>query len=78
MDDGQLNPIVVQMVEAPTQETTVADVLIGAVGLVGVVTVAAIVMGLLVGAAFIAFRKLQARMSDRDDAEPRSASPLTR
>jgi hypothetical protein len=75
---SQINPMVVRVVEAPTPETTVADVLMGAVGFVGFVLAAALVIGLLAGAVFIAFRKLRARMTGESEIPPVSASQLTR
>ncbi|MGE3841997.1 MAG: hypothetical protein AB7I50_10450 [Vicinamibacterales bacterium] len=78
MDETQLTPLVVRVVPSPTQETSVADVLLGAVGFIGATIVAALVAGLLAGALFIAFRKLQARLSDRRGDETPSATHLTR
>jgi hypothetical protein len=72
----QINPVVVRVVEAPTPETTVADILIGAVGLVGFVALLALVVGVLTGGLFILFRIIRDR---RDDGtQTISASPLTR
>jgi len=78
VDEAQLTPLVVQVVQSPTEETSVADVLIGAVGFVGAVIVAALVAGLLAGALFIAFRKFQARLRDRHGEDAPSATHLTR
>lgn len=52
-------PIVVQVAEEPTRETTVADILLGAVGFVGVVLLAALVVGIVAGAAFYYVRKIR-------------------
>jgi hypothetical protein len=52
----QSTPIIVEMVDAPTQETTVVDVLLGAFGLTGVLMLSAVALGLLCGAALILFR----------------------
>ncbi len=38
------------------KSTTVADVLLGAIGLTGVLVLAAVVLGALLGAALIAFK----------------------
>ena len=55
--------MVVQVVEEPTRETSVADILLGAVGFVGFVLIAAAVVGLFAGGLFILFRKWRARHS---------------
>jgi uncharacterized protein YneF (UPF0154 family) len=69
-------PIVVQVAEEPTRETTVADILLGAVGFVGIVLLAALVVGIVAGAAFYYVRK---RRSGRvADAPAISAHTLTR
>jgi hypothetical protein len=54
-----MTPVVVRIVEAPTRETTVADILLGAVGFVGVVLLGAALVGLLAGAVFILVRRLR-------------------
>lgn len=53
-----LSPVIVRVVEAPTKETSVADVLIGAVGFVGFVLLLAALVGLVVGGLLIGFKKL--------------------
>jgi hypothetical protein len=50
---------VLRLPAAPTQEVGVADVLIGSFGLVGALTLLAFVTGLLVGGAFILYRRWQ-------------------
>lgn len=63
-----ITPLVVKVVEAPTRETTVADILLGAVGLVGVMLLAAAVVGVLVGGLFILIRRLRgATLSSEGD-----------
>jgi hypothetical protein len=52
-----MTPVVVRVIEAPTRETTVADILLGAVGFVGAVLLGAVLVGVLAGAIFIAVRK---------------------
>lgn len=53
VDPQVVTPIVVQMVDEPTRETNVGDILLGAVGVVGVILVAALVVGLVAGWVFI-------------------------
>ncbi len=75
MTTSQINPVVVRIVDPPSTDTSVADVLIGAVGFVGAVTIAALVVGLLAGAAFILFRKLR---EQSDDGQNASTGSITR
>lgn len=60
-------PIVVQVVKnTPVEETTAADVLIGAIGLTGVLLLVALLLGAVLGAILIGFKRLRARL----DLEP--------
>jgi hypothetical protein len=56
-----VNPIVVRVVEEPVETTGVADILIGAIGLTGVMLVSALVLGVLLGAILIGIKRLRAR-----------------
>ena len=47
----------VQVVEQPVQETTVADVLLGAIGLTGALVLGAVLLGALFGAILIGLKK---------------------
>lgn len=47
----------VRVVEQPTKTTTVADVLIGAIGLTGLLVVCAVLLGALFGGLLIAVKK---------------------
>jgi hypothetical protein len=60
-------PILVRVVEQPVHETTISDVIFGSLGLVGVMLIAAAVMGLILGGALILFKRL--RRKDTLDAE---------
>ena len=59
-------PIVVDVVKQPpvTQEITMADVVLGAVGLTGFIMLCALIVGAIVGGLFIWFRRT------RDAAAP--------
>jgi hypothetical protein len=57
------NPIVVQVVQQPVQSTTVADVLIGAIGLTGMLVVVAALLGGLFGALLIGVKLLRRRLN---------------
>ena len=66
----QQTPIIVQVVQPPIESTTVADVLIGAIGLTGVLVLVAILLGGVFGGALIGFKILRRRMNV--DAEEQS------
>lgn len=55
------NPIIVRVVEQPVESTTVADVLLGALGLAGALTLAAFVLGVILGGLLIGIKRLRAR-----------------
>ncbi len=55
------NPILVRVVEEPVETTGVADVLIGALGLTGVMLLAALLLGALLGALLIGIKRLRAK-----------------
>ncbi len=55
------------MVEQPAKEISVADVLMGSIGITGIFLVGAVVFGFLLGAAFIMFRRWQ---DSRDQDSP--------
>jgi hypothetical protein len=55
--------------DAPTKEISVADVLMGSVGITGLFLLGAVVFGVLLGGAFIAFRRWQDRRDDRAPGE---------
>ncbi len=50
---------IVQVVEQPSREISVADILLGSVGFVGLTLVAAAIVGLLAGAVLIFFKRLR-------------------
>jgi hypothetical protein len=52
----QTSPIIVQVVEQPVRSSTVVDVLLGAIGLTGVLVVAAVLLGLLLGGILIGLK----------------------
>ena len=59
---------IVRLIEEPTPEVTVSDVIIGSLGVAGAMTLAAVVLGLLFGALLI----LRSR---RRAAQPVDAPP---
>jgi hypothetical protein len=55
------NPIVVRVLEEPVETTGVADILIGAMGLTGVMVLAALLLGGVLGAILIGIKRLRAK-----------------
>jgi hypothetical protein len=51
------SPILVRVVGPATDELTLADVIIGALGLTGAITVGALVLGVILGGLFILYRR---------------------
>jgi hypothetical protein len=63
------NPIVVQVVQQPVESTSLADVLIGAFGLIGALVLLAVVLGGALGGLLIGLKLLRRRrMEDIDSA----------
>ena len=58
---AQSNPVMVRVIETPVETTSVADVLIGSIGLTGVLVLVAVVLGALLGGLLIGVKKLRAR-----------------
>ena len=54
-------PIVVRVVETPADSTTIADVLVGALGLTGALLLVAALCGALLGGILIGVKLLRAR-----------------
>lgn len=55
------DPIVVQVLEEPVKSTGVGDVILGALGLTGVLLLAALIFGALLGGALIWIKRLRAK-----------------
>ena len=53
--------IIVKVVEEPVKSTTIVDVLVGSLGLVGALLLAAVVMGAILGAMLIGIKLFRAR-----------------
>ena len=54
-------PIVVRVLEQPVKSTGVSDILIGALGLTGVMLLAALLLGAALGGILIGVKKLRAK-----------------
>jgi hypothetical protein len=59
-------PIVVRVMEEPVESTGISDILVGALGLTGVMLLAAILLGALLGGILIGVKRLRAKY----DLEP--------
>lgn len=71
--------IIVRVVEEPVRETTIVDVLVGALGLTGALVVAAIFLGAFLGGILIGMRWLRARynLEPVPDSEALRVTPPT-
>jgi hypothetical protein len=58
---GAAQPIVVRVVEQPVHDTSIADVIVGAVGLTGLLLITATVLGILLGGVLIGVKLLRER-----------------
>jgi hypothetical protein len=57
----QSEPVMVRVIQPAVEETSVADVLIGSIGLTGVLILVAVLLGALLGGALIGIKKLRSR-----------------
>ena len=61
MNDATPDPIIVRVVEEPVKSTTIVDVLVGSIGLVGALVLAAVILGALLGGILIGIKMFRAR-----------------
>ena len=54
-------PIIVRVIEEPVESTGVADILVGALGLTGVMLFAALLLGAILGGILIAIKRFRAK-----------------
>ena len=73
----QQSPIIVRVVEEPVNETTISDVILGSLGLVGVMLVSALLLGLLLGGGLLLYKRLTAQdgLDAADDAQNLRVTP---
>jgi hypothetical protein len=73
------DPIIVRVVEQPVHETTISDVVLGSLGLVGVLLISALVLGALLGGGLVLFKRLTARdgIDPRHDADSLRVTPTS-
>jgi hypothetical protein len=71
-----VTPLIVKIVERPTKEISVADILLGSIGITGLFLVGAAILGLVLGGAFIMVRRWRDARSIDSESEA-SAFQLT-
>ena len=59
--------IIVRVVQEPVRSTTIVDVLLGSLGLVGALLFAALVLGVILGGGMIALKLLAGTLQPRTD-----------
>ena len=71
------DPIIVRVVEQPVHETTISDVILGSLGLVGVLLLSALVLGALLGGGLVLYKRFTARdgIDPHGDAESLRVTP---
>ena len=57
------DPIIVRVIQEPVKSTTIVDVLLGSLGLVGVLLLAALVLGAILCGMMIGIKLFRARYS---------------
>ena len=65
----QQAPIIVRVVQPPIESTTVADVLIGAIGLTGLLVLVAILLGGAFGGALIGLKILRRHLNTDEEEQ---------
>lgn len=75
----QQAPIIVRVVEEPVKETTIADVILGSLGLVGVMLFSALLLGILLGGALVLYKRLRSKdgLDAEDDAKTLRVTPTS-
>jgi hypothetical protein len=69
-------PIVVRVIEPPVETTTVADILIGALGLTGVLLLAALLLGGILGGILIGVKRFRDNLERVPDSEALRVTPV--
>jgi len=75
----QQDPIIVRVVQEPVHETTISDVILGSLGLVGVMLLSALLLGLLLGGGLVLYKRLRAKdgLDAAGDAESFRVTPTS-
>ena len=69
----------VRVVEEPVHETSIADVVVGSLGLVGVLLVCALILGAALGGGLVLYKRLTSRdgIDPEHDAEKLRVTPTS-
>ncbi len=59
----QSQPVIVRVVEPAVESTSIADIVVGALGLTGAMLLAALILGAALGGLLIGVKKLRARLN---------------
>ena len=75
----QQDPIIVRIIEEPLDETTISDVILGSLGLVGIMLISALLLGLLLGGGLVLYKRLRAKdgLDAERDAETLRVTPTS-
>ena len=75
----QQDPIIVRVIEEPVDETTISDVILGSLGLVGVLLISALLLGLLLGGGLVLYKRLLSKdgLDAEKDAEALRVTPTS-
>jgi hypothetical protein len=73
----QAPPIIVKVMDAPVRGLGLGDVILNAIGLTGALAIGALVLGLVLAAIVIVYRKLQARRVTDEEAAQTQQLGLT-
>jgi hypothetical protein len=75
----QQDPIIVRVVEQPVHQTTISDVILGSLGLVGVMLVSALLLGLALGGALLLYKRFTAKdgLDAAGDAQSLRVTPTS-
>jgi hypothetical protein len=67
------------VVEEPVHETSISDVILGSLGLVGVLLVCALILGVLLGGGLVLYKRLTRRdgLDPEDDADKLRVTPTS-
>ena len=75
-------PIIVRVIDEPVKSTGIGDVIVGALGITGVLVLAALLLGAILGGLLISIKKVRAKynlepVSDHDALRvtPSSSTP---
>ena len=76
---SQQGPIIVRVIEEPVDETTISDVILGSLGLVGVLLISALLLGALLGGALVLYKRLRAKdgLDAENDAQSLRVTPTS-